>query len=228
MKIQKLGFWASVTSLSTFLLYIICFIGNYFTNSSFVWTNSSSFISFSNTHPQLFKYIAMSLMIVFSFSFTIQLECLRELVCEKNRFFMRVAVHFAIAFSVLISINYFVQISAVRLQIVSNQAGDISQFVQANPNSFISAVNLLGWTLFLGMACLFASMAMGKTTVERVLKYSFLGNAFMMLTCSITYIFSCIVIQALFMFLGLGLAILVESAAMCVYYKRTAADAIAN
>ena len=141
---------------------------------------------------------------------------------------MRVAVHFALAFAVLININYFVQISAVRLQIASNQAEDISQFVQANPNSFISAVNLLGWTLFLGMACLFASMAMGKTPVERILKYSFLGNAFMMLSCSITYIFDFIVIQALFMFFGLGLAILIESAAMCVYYKRAATDTIAN
>ena len=132
---------------------------------------------------------------------------------------MRVAVHFAIAFSALISINYYVQISSIRLQIASNQADGISQFVQSNPNSFISAVNLLGWTLFLGMACFFASMAMGKSHTERVMKYSFLSNAFMMLSSSISYIFSITIIQALFMFIGLGAAIIIESIAMCIYFK---------
>lgn len=228
MKIRDLGFWASVVSLVTFLSYAACFAANYSVNASFVWTNSGNFIHYSNTHSEQFKYIAMFLMIVFSFSFLIQLECLRETVCEENRFFLRIAVHFAIAFCVLVSLNYFVQISAVRLQLASRQTEAISQFVQANPNSFLSAVNLLGWTLFLGMACFFASLSLGKSHSERVMKGSFAANAFMMLSSCIAYLFSITVIQALFMFLGLGIAILMESTAMCVYYKRIAGDAAAG
>lgn len=164
----------------------------------------------------------MFLMPVFSFSFLIQLECLRETVCEKKKFFIRVATHFAIAFSTLISINYFVQISAIRLQIAANQAEGISQFVQSNPNSFISAVNLLGWTAFLGMACLFASVAMSNIHIECIIKYSLLVNAVMMFSSTIAYIFSVTILQALFMFAGLGAAIITESIAMCIYFKRVA------
>jgi hypothetical protein len=126
--------------------------------------------------------------------------------------------HFAIAFSVLISMNYFVRIGAVRLQIATGQAGEITRFVQSNPNSFISAVNLLGWTVFLGMACLFASLSIGR---DRIIKYSFLANGIMMLFSSIAYIFDIVVIQAIFMFVGLGVAIIVESVAMCVYFGQS-------
>ena len=61
--------------------------------------------------------------------------------------------------------------------------GGISQFVQSNPASFINALNLLGWTLFFGMACLVASMAMGKDRKERIIKYALLSDGIMML-CS--------------------------------------------
>ncbi|MEL7608152.1 MAG: hypothetical protein AAGU74_01440 [Bacillota bacterium] len=218
--IRKLGYWSSAVSLTTFLLYTLCFVANYAANPSFVWTNSGDFIAYASTHNQVFKHIAMALMLVFSLSFLVQLECLRESVGAEKQFFVRTAIHFAIAFAVLIGINYFVQIGAIRLQMLANRAEGIAQFVQSNPNSFINAVNLLGWTVFLGLACIFASPAMGKGRIERIIKISLLANGFMMLLSSVAYIFSITIVQALFLFIGLGAAIIVESAAMCAYFKR--------
>ena len=219
MNFRKLGLWSSAVSLTTFIIYTICFAAIYFVNPPFTWTNSSDFITYSVACSQIFKYIAMALMIVFSISFIIQLECLREAVCDSKRFFARVATHFAIAFSALVSINYFVQISAIPLQIAAGDVEGIGQFVQSNPNSYISAVNLLGWTVFFGFACLMASLAMGKGRTERVVKYAFMANGIMMLASGVAYIFSFTVLQALFMFLGLGAATIVESIAMCAYFK---------
>jgi hypothetical protein len=89
--IRRLGFWSSIVSVSIFVAYTICFMVNYFYNSSFKWTNSNDFVIYSNSHIQIFKYVAMVLMIIFSFSFLIQLECLRETVYSEKRFFVRVA-----------------------------------------------------------------------------------------------------------------------------------------
>ncbi len=46
-------------------------------------------------------------------------------------------------FFVLIGINYFIQISAVRLQIKAGQTNGLGQFIQANPVSVFSAINML-------------------------------------------------------------------------------------
>ena len=219
MNIRKLGLWSSAVSLAAFIGYTLCFAAIYFINPPFVWTNPTDFITYTTDNAQIFKYIAMALMIVFSVSFIIQLECLREVVCDTKRFFARIASHFAIAFSALIGISYFVQISAVPLQIAAGQTESIGQFVQSNPNSFISAVNLLGWTVFFGIACVLAALAMGKGYKERIIKYAFLANGIMMLASSVAYVFSFTIIQALFMFLGLGAATIVESIAMCGYFK---------
>lgn len=222
MNIRKMGLWSSAVCLTTFIAYTICFLAIYFVNPPFTWTNPGDFIAYSTSNPQIFKYAAMALMIVFSVSFIVQLECLRETVGEARRFFARLASHFAVGFSVLIGINYFVQISAIPLQIASGQTDGIGQFVQSNPNSFISAVNLLGWTVFFGIACLFASLATGKGRGERVIKYAFLANGIMMLASSMAYIFSFTLVQALFMFLGLGVATIIESIAMYAYFKSKA------
>lgn len=219
MNIRKIGLWSSAVSLTTFIVYTICFAAIYFVNPPFAWTSQSDFIAYVTSNPQIFKYIAMTLMIVFSVSFVIQLECLRETVCEAKQFLARIAAHFALGFSVLTGVNYFVQISAVRLQLAAGQVEGIGQFVQSNPNSFISAVNLLGWTVFFGIACVLASLAMGKGRGERVAKYALMADGVMMLVSSVAYIFGYTVLQALFMFAGLGAATMVGSAAMCVWFR---------
>ncbi|MDP4119972.1 MAG: hypothetical protein Q8876_02830 [Bacillota bacterium] len=218
--IRKLGFWSSAISFIISIAYIICFVCNYSGNSSFTWTNSVDFINYANTHSEIFKYIAMALMPILSFCFLIQLECLRETVDSEKHFFVSTATHFAIGFSVLVGINYFVQISAIRLQVASNKAEAVSQFVQANPISFISAVNMLGWTVFFGIACIFASLAMKNERKERSIKYSFLINGIMMLTSSIAYTFNITIILAIFMFIGLGAALIIESISLCLYFSR--------
>ncbi len=78
--IRKLGLWSSAVSLAAFLIYTVCFVIIYAVNPPFTWTGTAAFIHYSTAYPQIFKYIAMAFMILFSFSFLIQLECLKEKV----------------------------------------------------------------------------------------------------------------------------------------------------
>lgn len=219
-----LGLWASAVSLATFVLYTLCFVWIAVTQPAFVWTNGADYVSYVQTHSQTPKLAAMALMILFSLSFLVQLECLRERIAGHRAIYLRIATHLAVAFSVLISINYFIQLGAARLMIAAGKAQGIEQLVQANPNSAVFAVNLLGWTVFLGVSCVFAALALGPGRPERVMRIAFLVNGAMMLTSAVAYVLGIQVILALFMFLGLGAAVIVESAAMCRYFHRTQAS----
>lgn len=219
MNIRKLGFWSSTVCLSSFLAYTVCFIAIYLINPGFTWTNADDFIRYSNAYPQLFKYIAMASMLIFSLSFIIQLVCLKETVEVSKRYLAGAAAHFATAFSALICMSYFVQISSIRMQTEAGQSEGISQFVQSNPASFINGVILLGWTVFFGIACLLASSAMGCKRKERIVKYAMRIDGFMMLASSIAYIFNIKIVLGLFMFIGLGAATITFSAALCTCFK---------
>ena len=69
MNIRKLGLWSSSVSLAAFIVYTICFAAIWFINPPFTWTNPENFIAYTAVYPQIFKYAAMALMPVFSFSF---------------------------------------------------------------------------------------------------------------------------------------------------------------
>lgn len=224
MNIRKLGFRSSAACFLIFCAYIVCFVLNYRNNPSFSWKTAGDFIRYENAHDEIFKYLAMALMVVFGICFVLQLECFRETVKAEKRFAVGVAVHFAVGFSLLTGVAYFVQIGAARLSVAAGQTEGIGQLVQANPNSFVSAVNLLGWTLFLGVSCLFVSAAAGGGPAGRVIRYSTLANGLMMLTACAAYLLGIVILQALLMFLGLGAAMMTEAAAMCFYFRPEAGN----
>lgn len=217
---NRLGLWASAVSLATFLLYTLCFVWIAVTQPPFTWTNAADYVAYVQAHSQTPKLIAMALMILFSLSFLVQLECLRERVAAPRVLYLRIATHLAVAFSVLISVNYFIQLGAARLMIATGQTQGIEHLVQANPNSAVFAMNLLGWTVFLGASCVFAALALGSGKPERGMRWAFLANGAMMLTCAVAYVLGNQIILAVFMFLGLGGGIIVESAAMGRYFHR--------
>lgn len=217
---NRLGLWASAVSFATFLLYTLCFVWIAATQPAFAWTTAADYVIYVQTHSQTPKLIAMALMILFSLSFLVQLECLRERVAAPRAVYLRIATHLAVAFAVLVSVNYFIQLGAVRLMIAAGQTQGIEHLVQANPTSAVFAVNLLGWTVFLGASCVFAALALGPGRPERAMRLAFLANGAMMLTSAVAYVLGIQIILAIFMFLGLGGAIIVESAAMCRYFRR--------
>jgi FtsH-binding integral membrane protein len=77
-----------------------------------------------------------------------------------------------------------------------------------NPVSAIAAVNLLGWTLFFGLSSLFIYPVFGNSSLEKVLKYSFLANGIFCIIGAIGYILNIPVLQLLF-FNGMGIAVII-------------------
>jgi len=216
---MRAGYWSAIIAIVAFVAYIICFIAILIMEPVFIWTNMENYLSTVQTSNQFFKHIAMAFMIVFGVCYVIQLCSIEEIADASRKYYALLAELFGTGFIVLISINYFLQIGAVRLQINAGQTNGLEQFVQGNPLSVTSAINMLGWTVFFGLSCLFVAFALGNTRREKIIKYAFLANGWMMLVSAIAYILDIKIILILTMYLGMGAAILTAEIALCKLFK---------
>ena len=217
----KAGYISSVIGIATFVLYTFCYIAILVVNPIFIWTNFENYIMSVQTTNQIFKHIAMFLMIVYGVCFLIQVCSISEIAVKAKKYFAKLAELFGIGFLTLISINYFVQLTTVRMQVYTGQTDGLEQFIQANPVSGMAAINMLGWTIFFGLSCLFAGLALGNTKIEKVIKYAFLSNGVVMFLGLIGYLFDISVVVFLCMNLGMGSAILIATIPLCCLFKRS-------
>lgn len=215
----KAGYWASVIGIITFVVYSVCFVGILLVNPLFTWTNFENYIMSVQTTNQIFKHIAMVLMIIYGISFVIQVCSIEEIAVGMKKYYAKLAQLFGTGFLTLISINYFIQISAVRMQIHIGQINGLEQFIQANPISGIAAINMLGWTIFFGLSCIFAGLALGRTKIEQVIKYAFFLNGVMMFLGLIGYLLDKSVVVFLTMNLGMGAAIVTATIPLSKLFK---------
>ena len=215
----KAGYLASVIGIAAFVAYTFCFVGILVVNPIFIWTNFDNYIMSVQTTNQIFKHIAMILMIVYGVCFVIQVCSIDEIAVGTKKYYAKLAELFGIGFLTLICINYFVQISTVRMQIDIGQTNGLEQFIQANPISGMAAINMLGWTIFFGLSCVFAGLALGNTKIEQVIKYAFLSNGVMMFLGVIGYLWDKSVVVFLCMNLGMGAAILIATIPLCYLFK---------
>lgn len=218
-KALNVGYWSAVIAVLAFVAYTICFIAILLVNPVFIWTDFETYVKAVQTTNQTFKHIAMLFMILYGACFVIQLCSIEEITESSKKYYVKIAELFGAGFFALIGINYFIQISAVRMQIKTGQINGLEQFIQANPISGIAAVNMLGWTIFFGLSCIFVAWAFGDTRIERIIKYAFLANGAMMLITAIGYLFDIAIIVFLFMNIGMGVAVLTATIYLSKLFK---------
>jgi hypothetical protein len=87
-------------------------------------------------------------------SITVTVIAITQRASLHRRMFGRMAEVAVTSFMVLSCLHYFIQWAAVRPSILKGNLDGLSQFVQFNFDSPLSAINMLGWTLFYGLAAL--------------------------------------------------------------------------
>jgi len=200
----KLGFSMSIVSLFSFIAYTFCFAAILFVGEPFTWTNIHDLAVHEAGNPILFKYLGMGCMILFSCAFVVMVACMHPSKRKERTSVFYVALSFAVAFCITISINYFVQLSATRLQLMTGAAEGLTQFTQSFSISAINAINMLGWTLFYAIASVALSFLFDTTKLGRTAKFFCLANAAMMLAGLVGYLLNSFSILLITMNLGLG------------------------
>ena len=216
----RLGFWSALLAAATFILFTICFVAVLLNPPLFVWTNFADYAASARQNQSIFKSLAQLSMLLFAPLYVILINSIHEVAPPAKKVATRLGLSFGLLFAVLISGFYFVQLSAVRLSVIKEQLAGLEQIVQANPYGMLSALNMLGWTLFFGLSSLFVAPAFSGSRLTNFIRWLFVINGVMCLLGGIGYALEITALVFFTINLGMGGAVTLLTIALCVYFKR--------
>ena len=112
-------------------------------------------------------------------SFLVLVVSIHQLSPLDRKIWSHAAVAFATAYTVLISINYFVQLTWVVPRLAAGRTQGIEQFLFTPFDSFLYSVDILGYS-FMSVATLFAAQVFSGKGVERVVKWFLTANGLLL------------------------------------------------
>jgi hypothetical protein len=112
-------------------------------------------------------------------SFLVLTVSIHQLASPERKIWSHVAVTFATAYAVLVSIVYFVQLTLVAPRLARGQSEGIEVFLFVPFDSFLYAVDILGYS-FMSMATLFAAMVFTGKGLERVVRVFLTANGLLL------------------------------------------------
>jgi hypothetical protein len=112
-------------------------------------------------------------------SFLVLVVSIHQLSTPDRKVWSHAAVAFATAYTVLISINYFVQLTWVVPRLAAGRTQGIEPFLFAPFDSFLYSVDILGYS-FMSVATLFAAMVFTGKGLERVVRVFLIANGLLL------------------------------------------------
>ena len=216
----RLGFWSAFLAAATFIIFIICFVAVFLNPPLFVWTNFADYMIYARNNQQVFKSIAQLSMLLFAPLYVVLINSIHELASSEKKVATRLGLSFGLLFAVLVGGFYFVQLSAVRLSVIKEQWDGLEQIVQANPYGAMSALNMLGWTLFFGLSSLFVAPVFSGGKLANLVRWLFVINGVMCLLGGIGYALEITTLVFFTINFGMGGAVTLLTIALCFCFKR--------
>lgn len=112
-------------------------------------------------------------------SFLLLTVAVHQLATPGRKIWSHAAVAFATAYTVLISINYFVQLTLVAPRIVHGRVQGIEAFLFVPFDSFLYAVDILGYS-FMSVATLFAARIFTGGGLHRTARWFLTANGLLL------------------------------------------------
>jgi hypothetical protein len=104
---------------------------------------------------------------------------IHQLSPPDRKIWSQAAVAFATIYTVLISINYYVQLTWVMPRLAAGRIQGIEQFIFTPFDSFLYSVDILGYS-FMSVATLFAAMVFTGKGLERVVRVFLIANGLLL------------------------------------------------
>jgi len=112
-------------------------------------------------------------------AFLVLVVSIHQLSSPDRKIWSHAAVAFATAYAVLISLNYFVQLTWVAPRLARGQTQGIESFVFVPFDSFLYSVDILGYS-FMSLATLFAARVFTGRGLERVVRVFLTANGLLL------------------------------------------------
>ena len=149
---KAVGFWSAVFATVFSVVYVIGQLAEWLE-----WLGSAGGPKSLSTPLGIVVLLTPSLFLGPSFLFLmLSVDYLTE---PDRRIWSRAAAAFATVYTVLISINYYVQLTWVMPRLAIGRTAGMEQFLFVPFDSFLYAVDILGYS-FMSVATLLAAMAL--------------------------------------------------------------------
>lgn len=157
----RLGFWSSVVVAVLCVVYLVILVGHFAT------------LGFSFPPTQSVQTVGGLVTILSALAILVIFAVIAQLSPKEKRVLGTVGLSFAILFVAMVSINRFVQLTVIRQSSPAEQGSDLARFLPYSTESVMFALEILGWGLFLSLACLFVAPLFSDPRLHRVIRWLF-------------------------------------------------------
>jgi hypothetical protein len=165
---RVVGYWAALLSTAFSLTYVLFQLAEWFG-----WLGSGGGAENPSTPLGLVALLTPSLLL--GSAFLVLVVSVHQIASPDMRVWSHAAVTFATAYTVMISINYYVQLTWVTPRLARGDIAGIEQFLFTPFDSFLYCVDILGYS-FMSMATLFAAKVFTGNGLERIVRIFLVAN----------------------------------------------------
>ena len=169
---KAVGFWSAVLATAFSITYIVGQLAEW------LGMLGSRGGPASNSTP-LGLVVLLTPSLFLGSSFLVLMVSIHHLAAPERRIWSHTAVVFATAYAVLISIVYFVQLTLVAPRVMRGQVEGIEPFLFVPFNSFLYAVDILGYC-FMSVSTLFAAPVFAGSGLYRVVRLFLTANGLLL------------------------------------------------
>jgi hypothetical protein len=165
---RSVGFWAAVLATVFSLTYVVGQLAEWL---GLLGSGGGA----ENPSTPLGLVVLLTPSLFLGSSFLVLAVSIHQVASPDRRIWSHAAVAFATMYTVLISINYFVQLTWVAPRLVRGQIAGIEAFLFTPFDSFLYSVDILGYS-FMSLATLFAANVFTGSRLERIVRAFLMAN----------------------------------------------------
>ena len=169
---RTVGFWSAVFATGLSIVYIVGQLAEWM---GFIGSGGGA----HNASTPLGLIVLLTPSLFLGSSFLVLMVSVHQLSSPDRKIWSHAAVAFATAYAVLISINYYVQLTWVAPRLAAGRTQGIEPFLFTPFDSFLYAVDILGYS-FMSVATLFAAMVFTGRGLRRVVRVFLIANGLLL------------------------------------------------
>lgn len=169
---KTVGFWSAVLATTFSITYIVAQLAE--------WMGilgSQGGPESASTPLGIVLLLTPSLLL--GSSFLVLVISIHQLASPERKIWSHAAIAFATVYTALISIVYFVQLTLIMPRLARGEIEGIEVFLFVPFDSFLYAVDILGYS-FMSLATLFAAMVFTGKGLERVARLFLIANGLLL------------------------------------------------
>ena len=169
---KAVGFWSAVLATVFSITYVIGQLAEWM---GLMGSGGGA----ENASTTLGLVVLLTPSLFLGSSFLVLIVSIHQLSSPDRKIWSSAAVAFATVYTVLISINYYVQLTWVAPRLAVGRTEGIEAFLFTPFDSFLYAVDILGYS-FMSMATLFAAGVFTGRGLERVVRVFLIANGLLL------------------------------------------------